>query len=84
MAQWKRPARICRAGWNSSRRLSSRAIGAPELIAYLNGESCPKDQAREAATIATRQFAKRQRTWFRARMGDWTPINPSISLTYAD
>ena len=34
------------------------------------------DQAREAATIATRQFAKRQRTWFRARMGGWTPIDP--------
>ena len=23
------------------------------------------------ATIATHQYAKRQRTWFRNRMGDW-------------
>ena len=61
-------------GWNP-KALSSKAIGAPELMAYLDGEMT-LDQAREAATIATRQFAKRQRTWFRARMGGWTPIDP--------
>ncbi len=55
--------------WNS-RRASSRAIGATELIAHLRGEAS-LDEAREAAIIATRQYAKRQRTWFRARMGDW-------------
>lgn len=61
-------------GWNP-KALSSKAIGAPELMAYLNGEMT-LEQAREAATIATRQFSKRQRTWFRARMGGWTPIDP--------
>lgn len=55
--------------------LSAKAIGAPELIAHLRGDMT-LDQAREAATIATRQFAKRQRTWFRARMRGWTPIDP--------
>ena len=60
--------------WDPS-ALSSKAIGAPELMAYLKGEMTLAD-AREAATIATRQFAKRQRTWFRARMREWTPINP--------
>ena len=55
-------------------RLSSKAIGAPELIAYLQGE-ISLDQAREAATIATRQFAKRQRTWFRARMRNWAKVD---------
>lgn len=59
-------------------RLSSKAIGAPELIAHLQG-NLTLDQAREAATIATRQFAKRQRTWFRARMGDWRRYCPSGS-----
>lgn len=49
---------------------SMKAIGAPELIAHLRGEITRK-QAREAATIATRQYAKRQRTWFRARMTAW-------------
>lgn len=54
-------------------RPSSRAIGAPELIAYLQGRMT-LDQAREAAIIATRQYAKRQRTWFRKRMKHWKPV----------
>ncbi len=53
--------------------LSCKAIGAPELIAYLRGETT-LDEAKERATIATRQFAKRQRTWFRARMKDWRQV----------
>jgi len=54
---------------------SAKAIGAPELIAHLQGRM-PLDQAIERATIATRQFAKRQRTWFRARMGAWHKVTP--------
>lgn len=56
--------------------LSMKAIGAPELIAHLRGE-ITLDQAREAATIATRQFAKRQRTWFRSKMADWHKYRPA-------
>lgn len=51
-------------------RPSARAIGAPELIAHLRGEMT-LDAATEAAKIATRQYAKRQRTWFRNRLRDW-------------
>jgi tRNA dimethylallyltransferase len=50
-----------------------KAIGAPELIAHLRGEITLAD-AREAAIIASRQYAKRQRTWFRARMQAWRPV----------
>ncbi|WP_246044050.1 tRNA (adenosine(37)-N6)-dimethylallyltransferase MiaA [Ruegeria sediminis] len=53
---------------------SCKAIGVPELMAYLNGEAT-LDEARDRARIATRQFAKRQRTWFRARMKSWHHIN---------
>lgn len=53
---------------------SGKAIGALELIAHLRGEMT-LDAAREKATIATRQYAKRQRTWFRARMKGWPAIN---------
>jgi tRNA dimethylallyltransferase len=67
-------ARANLAGWNPD-ALSAKAIGAPELIAHLRGEMS-LDAAREAATIATRQFAKRQRTWFRARMRAWTAYRP--------
>ncbi|WP_321832248.1 tRNA (adenosine(37)-N6)-dimethylallyltransferase MiaA [Thalassovita sp.] len=60
--------------WDPS-HLSAKAIGAPELIAHLQGQMS-LDQAREAATIATRQFAKRQRTWFRSKMKDWHAYRP--------
>ena len=47
-----------------------KAIGVPEIGAMLRGELDPAD-AIERAIIATRQYAKRQRTWFRGRMADW-------------
>lgn len=47
-----------------------RAIGVPELYALLKGE-ITRDDARTRATIATRQYAKRQRTWFRRRFAAW-------------
>ncbi|MEO0831164.1 MAG: tRNA (adenosine(37)-N6)-dimethylallyltransferase MiaA [Pseudomonadota bacterium] len=49
---------------------SSKAIGAAELINHLEGR-LSLEQAREAAVTATRQYAKRQRTWFRSRMSSW-------------
>lgn len=49
---------------------SSKAIGARELIDVLRGEMSP-DSARDAVIVATRQYAKRQRTWLRARMKRW-------------
>jgi tRNA dimethylallyltransferase len=52
---------------------AAKAIGAPELIAYLRGEMT-LEAAREAAIISSRQYAKRQRTWFRARMRAWRPL----------
>ncbi|WP_412554436.1 tRNA (adenosine(37)-N6)-dimethylallyltransferase MiaA [Shimia sp. MIT1388] len=55
--------------------LSAKAIGAPELIAHLRGEM-DLETAREQATIATRQFAKRQRTWFRSKMKTWHHYTP--------
>ena len=48
----------------------ARAIGAAELMAHLRGE-LTLDAAREAAVTATRRYAKRQRTWLRARMRGW-------------
>ncbi|RMC34258.1 tRNA (adenosine(37)-N6)-dimethylallyltransferase MiaA [Paracoccus alkanivorans] len=55
----------------------ARAIGAPELVAYLRGEM-DLQTATERAIIATRQYAKSQRIWFRNRMKDWQswPVKP--------
>ena len=54
-----------------------RAIGAPELMAHIKG-NLSLDTAREAAIIASRQFAKRQRTWFRSKMQKWIHIDPEL------
>ncbi|MDJ0860589.1 MAG: tRNA (adenosine(37)-N6)-dimethylallyltransferase MiaA [Dinoroseobacter sp.] len=59
--------------WNASEPWS-RAIGAAELMDYIAGKASLED-AIARATIATRQFAKRQRTWFRARMSTWDKID---------
>lgn len=53
---------------------SAKAIGAAELIAHLRGE-LSLDAARDRAITATRRYAKRQRTWFRARMRDWQRVS---------
>ncbi|MGX9855588.1 tRNA (adenosine(37)-N6)-dimethylallyltransferase MiaA [Limimaricola variabilis] len=55
----------------------ARAIGAPELVAHLRGET-DLATAREAAIIASRQYAKRQRSWFRSRMGEWRGLDPAV------
>lgn len=66
-------ARANLEGWDP-RRPSSKAIGAPELIAHLRGE-LTLQAAVEAATVASRQYAKRQRTWFRSNMKAWRQVS---------
>ena len=57
-----------------------KAIGVPEITGWLAGQ-LTREEAIERAVIATRQYAKRQRTWFRNRMADWTWIDPLASNT---
>lgn len=47
-----------------------KAIGVREIGDWLDGFA-GRDEAVTLATIATHQYAKRQRTWFRNRFGDW-------------
>lgn len=47
-----------------------KAIGVPEITRWLADE-LSREEAIELATIATRQYAKRQRTWFRNQFADW-------------
>jgi tRNA dimethylallyltransferase len=60
-------------GWDP-KRPSSKAIGGPELIAHLRGEMTLAE-ATDAATLASRQYAKRQRTWFRSNMKAWRQVS---------
>ncbi|WP_227257962.1 tRNA (adenosine(37)-N6)-dimethylallyltransferase MiaA [Kangsaoukella pontilimi] len=52
---------------------SAKAIGAAELVAHIRGQMS-LEEAAQRATLLTRQYAKRQRSWFRARMGGWRHI----------
>jgi tRNA dimethylallyltransferase len=48
-----------------------KAIGVREIGDWLAGRAT-REEMIERAVTATRQYAKRQRTWFRGRMADWT------------
>lgn len=56
-----------------------RAIGVAEIGAYLSGE-CDLEQTIHRLTVATRQYAKRQETWFRNQMANWQRVDPSAEI----
>lgn len=66
-------ARAALPGWDPALP-ASRAIGGPELIAFLRGE-ITRQEAIDAAKQASRQYAKRQRTWFRNRLKGWKVVD---------
>ncbi|MEG1452521.1 tRNA (adenosine(37)-N6)-dimethylallyltransferase MiaA [Brevundimonas sp.] len=47
-----------------------KAVGLREIAAWLEGQMT-RDQAVKAMKQATRNYAKRQLTWFRNQQGDW-------------
>ncbi|HEU5048327.1 MAG TPA: tRNA (adenosine(37)-N6)-dimethylallyltransferase MiaA [Rickettsiales bacterium] len=51
----------------SSDMPAARAVGVPELFAYLEGK-CTLEEAVSKAQQATRNYAKRQMTWFRHQL----------------
>ncbi len=57
---------------------AAKLLGLRPLQA-LAGGSLTRDQALEAAITATRQFAKRQMTWFRHRMPHYIWYDPLLS-----
>ena len=50
-----------------------KALGAPEFLAHLAGETTLAE-AVDAAKHATRRYAKRQLTWARNQMPDWIAL----------
>lgn len=67
-------ARANATGWTPGRP-SAKAIGAADLIAHVRG-NLPIEIARSRTVALSRQYAKRQRSWFRGRMSAWTWISP--------
>ncbi|WP_409643804.1 tRNA (adenosine(37)-N6)-dimethylallyltransferase MiaA [Sphingorhabdus sp.] len=61
-----------------------RAIGVPEISAFLKG-SIQRDEAVARGQISTRQYAKRQFTWFRNQApGDWARVETAINDSNID
>lgn len=57
-----------------------KAVGVPELAAYLGG-TLTLAQAIERAQAASRQYAKRQYTWFRHQLADAAWLTEQFSET---
>ncbi len=50
-----------------------KSLGVPQIMRYLRQE-ITQDEMISLSQIATRQFAKRQMTWFRNQCGDWNQL----------
>ena len=53
---------------------SNNILGLKEIVSYLVGKMTLKE-AVERSIIRTRQYIKRQMTWFRGQMKDWNEFN---------
>ena len=61
-----------------------RAIGVPEIAAMLSG-AIDRDTALDRARLATRQYAKRQYTWFRNQPpNDWPRLTETETIIIAN
>lgn len=59
-----------------------KALGVAPLAAHLRGEAT-LDEAAERATGDTRRYVKRQLTWARGHMADWTWTTPDDAVRRA-
>ena len=55
-----------------------KALGVPWLIRHLQGEMTLAEAA-EAGKRDSRRYSKRQDTWFRNQLPDWTWVAPDIA-----
>ena len=59
---------------------ANKILGIEEIKKYLD-KKITLEQAFEETFIRTRRYVKRQRTWFRGHMKDWTSIfNPNFDI----
>jgi tRNA dimethylallyltransferase len=58
-----------------------KAHGVPWLIRHLKGE-ITRDEAAEGGKRDTRHYTKRQATWFRNQLPDWTWVKPDEALAF--
>ena len=74
MARWKRRGAL--AGLDPALP-AAKLLGLRPLAAlWRQGRLCARPKLLDEAVTATRQFAKRQMTWFRNRMADYVWFEP--------
>jgi tRNA dimethylallyltransferase len=60
----------------ASNKVAMQALGYRQVVGHLR-EGIPLEQTIESVKVRTRQFAKRQMTWFRRQMPlEWITIVP--------
>ncbi len=57
---------------------ANKVIGIKEITNYLNNQ-CDLKELKDLISIKTRQYIKRQFTWARGQMVDWTHFKPKIT-----
>ena len=57
---------------------ANKVIGVEEITKYLNNK-CDLREAKDLISVKTRQYIKRQLTWARGQMANWTYIDPKIT-----
>jgi len=67
-AGWQAEVKALAARWGEAPLRKSAAIGYPELLDVEKGSLSLQD-AKERILLRTRQYARRQRTWFKAQEG---------------
>jgi len=72
-AGWREEALAIRAAGGFSRS-AVQALGYAEVLAWADGE-LEREQARERIALRTRQFSRRQRTWYRKFAIRWVPYD---------
>lgn len=79
---WDEVTRLAARGLPANRGVM-KAHGVPHLLAHLAG-NMPVERAIELGQQDTRNYAKRQFTWARRRMADWTWLDePALAALHA-
>lgn len=82
-AGWVSEVEMLRARGYDARHKAMRSLGYRELLEHVEGRSS-LDQARIAIRRATREYARRQRTYFRHQFRDLLPMERIIHIDHPD
>jgi tRNA dimethylallyltransferase len=82
-AGWVSEVEMLLARGYDARYKAMRSLGYRELIEHVEGR-CSLDQARTDIERATREYARRQRTYFRHQFRELMPMERIVSIVHPD